>query len=490
MIYGYDQAVQLPVRDLYDSGMMQLAIGAAKDMYDRGEKRLDDIYAFQDFYSPIAKDVDYVYNNTIGKAKAKIDELYAKGIDPLRSAEGRAAIAQIKRGINYAEIAKRKENAENAKLYLKAKAELQSKGLWSPEMEAYALGGKTLENWDTETDGMWTRTSPIQYQTMDDIIEPIVNKLDPIFDAELTAAKNDGFDYSTVTEDRIRQTIDDNMVDLIGAGTAGGYYYNKAYELTGDKEKAKELLKDWYVDRAKDHVRSKREANPYKLDEVRTKNDDWLDARKSSRDLYNYMIEGGADSNGDGKLSAEEKKNWASLVQNSKKYSSGDGTSYNNIFREADATGGAGFVPDESAYYQKIDPYNPSIKYVKTKDGNYVYSIPAAEADSAEIYDSEGNKISFEYGEEAKGKSINFIPSGYLEKDQPVAKKDGNRKGALANIPNDWYGDEGYYIYGTIAYKGSDDKTKYVLDEDGNPKIVKMRVKERGANYGKKQQKN
>jgi hypothetical protein len=36
----------LPVRDLYDSGMMQMAIGAAKDMYDRGEKRLDDVYAF------------------------------------------------------------------------------------------------------------------------------------------------------------------------------------------------------------------------------------------------------------------------------------------------------------------------------------------------------------------------------------------------------------------------------------------------------------
>lgn len=103
---------------------MQMAIGAAKDMYDRGEKRLDDIYAFQDFYSPIAKDVDYVYNNTIGKAKTKIDELYAKGIDPLRSAEGRAAIASIKRSINYAEIAKRKESAKNAEEYMKAVRDL------------------------------------------------------------------------------------------------------------------------------------------------------------------------------------------------------------------------------------------------------------------------------------------------------------------------------------------------------------------------------
>lgn len=486
MIYGYDQAVQLPVRDLYDSGMMQMAIGAAKDMYDRGEKRLDDIYAFQDFYSPIAKDVDYVYNNTIGKAKAKIDELYSKGIDPLRSAEGRAAIAQIKRGINYAEIAKRKENAENAKLYLKAKAELQSKGLWSPEMEAYALGGKTLENWDTETDGMWTRTSPIQYQTMDDIIEPIVSKLDPIFDAELTAAKNDGFDYSTVTEDRIRQTIDDNMVDLIGAGTAGGYYYNKAYELTGDKEKAKELLKDWYVDRAKDHVRSKREANPYKLDEVRTKNDNWLDAQKAARDSYYDLINAGADTNGDGKISADERKNYAELMQNSRKYSSGNNKDNYNIFREADAKDDTslptGYVLD-NANANKINPVHGEITYRQDqKTKSWLYEIPANiinnslySHDSVYSPDDKLKRLAnFRGGnldpEDYKSGSYYFYPNGQLK-----AKYDKRTKRTR------------YFISGVLAH--SSNSGDFFTDENGATRTYELEVTEQFGKYGKNQEK-
>ena len=42
MVYAGDQWVQLPTRDLYDTQMMAMAISAAKDMYDRGEKKLDD----------------------------------------------------------------------------------------------------------------------------------------------------------------------------------------------------------------------------------------------------------------------------------------------------------------------------------------------------------------------------------------------------------------------------------------------------------------
>ena len=38
MIYAYDQYAQMPVRDLYDSAIMQMAIGAAKDMYDTRRK--------------------------------------------------------------------------------------------------------------------------------------------------------------------------------------------------------------------------------------------------------------------------------------------------------------------------------------------------------------------------------------------------------------------------------------------------------------------
>lgn len=36
MVYAYDRAIPLPIHDLYDTQIMSMALGAAKDMYDRG----------------------------------------------------------------------------------------------------------------------------------------------------------------------------------------------------------------------------------------------------------------------------------------------------------------------------------------------------------------------------------------------------------------------------------------------------------------------
>jgi len=37
MVYAYDRGMQLPVLDIYDTGMMQMAVNAAKDMYEKGQ---------------------------------------------------------------------------------------------------------------------------------------------------------------------------------------------------------------------------------------------------------------------------------------------------------------------------------------------------------------------------------------------------------------------------------------------------------------------
>lgn len=88
--------------------------------------------------------------------------------------------------------------------------------------------------------------------------------MDYTYDAERTKQANDGNDYYTVTEDRIRQTIADSMPDLMTDKTMGGYYYDKALRATGDPEKAKALYTDWLVNRAKDHLKEKFTPNKYK----------------------------------------------------------------------------------------------------------------------------------------------------------------------------------------------------------------------------------
>ena len=120
MTYAYDDWVQMPTKDLYDTAIMKMAIDAAKDMYDKGQQQLKDFYRdYGDFISPIQKDMDWYAKNVTGKVRDVIDTLYANGIDPLRSAEGRTAISWLINSMPVRDIAKLRQSAENAKQYNK-----------------------------------------------------------------------------------------------------------------------------------------------------------------------------------------------------------------------------------------------------------------------------------------------------------------------------------------------------------------------------------
>ena len=266
MVYAKDQWVQLPTKDLYDSQIMMASIGAAKDMYDKGVQEIKDYNnTYNNFYSPIGKDMDWYNKNIIQNAKDQINYLYDNGMDPTRTAEGRAAFARLVNNVPVGEIAKLKQSAEIAKEYLANKTKLQQQGLYSPDFEKSVLGGNNIEDWDTTKNGIWTRQSPSVYQSIDDIVEPWVKDEAPIYDAAYTKKQNDGFDYMTVTPQRISEVINDSLPEF-EASEIGKFYKNKAIEQAGgDTEKGTQILKNWMMDRAKDHVRIERKENPYAM---------------------------------------------------------------------------------------------------------------------------------------------------------------------------------------------------------------------------------
>lgn len=319
MIYGYDQALQLPVRDLYDSGMMQMAIGAAKDMYDRAENRLNEIYKYQDFYSPISKDVDYVYDQTIGAAKRKIDELYSKGIDPLRSAEGRAAIAQIKRGINYGEIAKRKESAKNAEEYLKAVRDLQKNGQYDPVLAA--LEGKAVDQWDTSVDGVWNRMSPTKIVDTTTFTDPFFADLKPIVVEE---SKNGRKTKRTViSPEMIEKRAMENFANIINTPQGALMYKRHLNEATDpitgevDEDEATTAMMREIVASQGKRLRNEvsNDDNYIALEQLdiarraADRADDTLELQRHAQELQD--ITSGVDTNGDGYWSQEERANAA-----------------------------------------------------------------------------------------------------------------------------------------------------------------------------------
>ena len=109
--------------------------------------------------------MDWYAQNVTGKASDFINQLYANGVDPLRSAEGRAAVAQLVRSMPIGDIAKVRQSAATAKEYLKSIDDTTN-----PELERFL--GRDLSQWSTlggngdAANGIWVTSKASRYQDL------------------------------------------------------------------------------------------------------------------------------------------------------------------------------------------------------------------------------------------------------------------------------------------------------------------------------------
>ena len=196
MIYSKDQWIQLPTKDLYDSQIMLASINAARDMYEKGlqeTKEFNKLYG--DFTSPIARDVDYWYNNTLKPVRDAVNYMYDKGIDPTRSAEGRALIQKLINQVPVAQLNQIRQSAKIADEYVKNRGTMQANGMYDPGFEQFALRDQygrpvDLSTWSTIDNGTWERTAPYKYESLYDYTSPMFKDLKP---HELTRAEVESF---------------------------------------------------------------------------------------------------------------------------------------------------------------------------------------------------------------------------------------------------------------------------------------------------------
>jgi hypothetical protein len=71
---------------------------------------------------------------------------------------------------------------------------------------------------------LWNANKASKYQTIDDLIEPIVKNVDYSYDEALTKQHNDGNNYYSITHDRLMKAVDDNMSDIL-ATPSGAFHW-------------------------------------------------------------------------------------------------------------------------------------------------------------------------------------------------------------------------------------------------------------------------
>lgn len=231
MVYSRDQWIQLPVRDLYDSQIMLASINAARDMYEKGQQQVKEFQKdYGDFYSPIQKDMDWYNKNIINGSRDVINGLYNKGIDPLRSAEGRAAISRWINNIPTGDINKLKMGSKIAQEYLRNRAALEAQNKYNDDFEKFVNGGKSIENWDTLKDGMWNRQSPSEFTTLKAATENWFNNRTPhaltkddVIGFGMPYDKN--YDYTGYTYKDLTNVASKNTPGWVGSPIANYYRY-------------------------------------------------------------------------------------------------------------------------------------------------------------------------------------------------------------------------------------------------------------------------
>lgn len=275
--YAYDNWIQLPTRDLYDTQIMAMAINAAKDMYEKGEQRIKDFNtAYGDFITPIQADQDWYNQNVTGKVRDTINNLYARGIDPLRSAEGRAIVAQLVNNIPVGDVAKLRSSAKNAEAFLKARQELEAKGLYNPLLAKY--DGPDMATYHTLEDesgagmGIWERMSPTRITDMATFGNPYFEGMKP----NIHSASKNGVSYSIekIDENDLRAIADAHYNELVS--TPQGQLMHRYYTdlAGGDPVKARQMFNDAVVDgqRRRIYQKDDYDDNYFQHENLRLKN--------------------------------------------------------------------------------------------------------------------------------------------------------------------------------------------------------------------------
>ena len=214
MIYGQDEPMLFPVADLYDSAMMQMYINAAREQYNQNREDMKEFRKlYGDFTSPFAEDIAWVDQQTRGRVNDALNYMQANGIDPLRSAEGRALIQQIINNTDTAGINLRKQAAANKILWDKSIADLRAKNLYNKDFVDWDFArrhGVAPDQWSTEKNGLWTDTSADPYQDLNAATKSWYDQMEKGY----LYTDDDGYEWWGNSEDDVRNVAKQHLPDL------------------------------------------------------------------------------------------------------------------------------------------------------------------------------------------------------------------------------------------------------------------------------------
>lgn len=403
---GLEQPVAYGREQVFDPTTAQMVLNANRDyinaVYRDYQQAMADTKEFYekygDFTSPIQADMDWYYNNVTGRVKNFINDLYARGIDPIRSQEGRAAIARELATMPTKGIAQVRQSAETAKEYIKTMGALAAQGKYNADLERMA--GRDLSTWNTMGDpengisasGVWGYSSPTEYKDLNEFTGHIFDKMQDEY-----IGTEGGYDYLGVSRERRANALTSQIGGIMNSDLGRFHYAQSKAALesrlgrpVSDAE-AMDAFKNDILTSTTEYERRNRTENKEYARQRDFYYDNKLDAAKKARDYYYESVKP-FDLDDNGKLDDDEKAlrkqyKTAAVTGDGKRVDSNSGVSqweqnYNDALANAASDGYTKYDPlTVSKYYGSIgkninavqDYFGSGLKKDPNRDEKFKY---------------------------------------------------------------------------------------------------------------------
>lgn len=218
---GLEKPVEYQSQSVFNPATAQMVLNANRDyinaLYQDYRQAIADMKEFNkeygEFLSPVYSDMEWYDKNVTGRLKNFINNLYSQGIDPLRSVEGRSAVARELAKMPIQQIAEKRRSAKSAEEYIKNRDALKAAGMWDEDYERSMLGGQLLEEWDGSL-GPWKATSASPYMDYEKKYGHLFDKMDYEYDPE-ESKKHPGMMVMTKNKSRMHDILSASRPDLV-----------------------------------------------------------------------------------------------------------------------------------------------------------------------------------------------------------------------------------------------------------------------------------
>lgn len=259
----YDRAAEAPIMNTYvpiNFDQLYRVGSAQRETVDQAAKELSGaITTFGQFQSPSTTDTQNYYNQSIGRLSDLVQEA-SSNPDAMKDANFRSRLQSRINNLDYSALSMLKESAENQRLGLKTRAQMEAEGRYNKRWDT-----ADIPNYDTlASKKVFSDITPMRFMTADELANSYFSNLKP---STLGSLIKDGVKYQRqgITYDTLLDIADAKFNDIVST-PQGHQYYTEALEAAGgDKELARQAFVGMIADSQRDRIMNQDTVDPYWL---------------------------------------------------------------------------------------------------------------------------------------------------------------------------------------------------------------------------------